>query len=138
MFLPHTNPEESSMRTLVLLSAVLLAVPAHAQGHLTLTSLDVKPGATIPAKHVFNGMGCTGQNVSPALKWSGAPAGTKSYAVTVYDPDAPTGSGFWHWVVYDIPASVTSLPAGATFGTAGLTDFGVKGYNGPCPPPGDK
>jgi Raf kinase inhibitor-like YbhB/YbcL family protein len=128
------------MQRLVFLTAAsLLALPAHAQGGLTLTSPDVKAGATIPAKHVYNGMGCTGQNVSPALRWSGAPAGTKSYALTVYDPDAPTGSGFWHWVVYNIPANVTSLAEGAaTVGTQGTTDFGVKGYNGPCPPPGDK
>ena len=127
------------MRTLAFLSIVLLAAPAHAQGHLTLTSPDVKPGATIPAKHVFNGMGCTGQNVSPALKWSGAPAGTKSYAVTVYDPDAPTGSGWWHWVLFNIPANVTSLAEGVKgVGVEGNTDFGAKGYGGPCPPPGDK
>ena len=128
-------------RLAFLTAASLLALPAHtahAQGGFTLTSPDVKAGATIPAKHVYNGMGCTGKNVSPALRWSGAPAGTKSFALTVYDPDAPTGSGFWHWVVYNIPASVTSLPESAHFGTEGLTDFGVKGYNGPCPPPGDK
>jgi Raf kinase inhibitor-like YbhB/YbcL family protein len=128
------------MRRLVPLAvAALVAGPAHAQSHFTLTSSDVKPGATIPARHVFNGMGCTGQNVSPALRWSGAPAGTKSFAVTVYDPDAPTGSGWWHWVVYNIPANVTSLAAGASnVGTQGNTDFGAKGYGGPCPPPGDK
>jgi len=77
--------------------------------------------------------------VSPALKWSGAPAGTKSYAVTVYDPDAPTGSGWWHWVLFNIPANVTSLAEGVKgVGVEGNTDFGAKGYGGPCPPPGDK
>jgi len=117
----------------------LLAAPASAQGRFTLTSPDVKPGATLAARHVFNSFGCSGQNVSPALRWSGAPAGTKSYAVTAYDPDAPTGSGWWHWVVYDIPASTTSLAAGsAGGGKEGNTDFGSKGYGGPCPPPGDK
>jgi Raf kinase inhibitor-like YbhB/YbcL family protein len=130
------------MRRLVLLAAASLlalpAVPARAQGGFTLTSADLRPGAAVPLRHVYNGMGCKGQNVSPALRWSGAPAGTKSFAVTTYDPDAPTGSGFWHWVVYNIPASVTSLPESAHFGAEGLTDFGVKGYNGPCPPPGDK
>jgi Raf kinase inhibitor-like YbhB/YbcL family protein len=92
-------------------------------------------------------MGCTGANQSPALSWSGAPAGTKSFALTVYDPDAPTGSGWWHWVVYNIPANVTSLPRDAgdasknllPAGSAqGNTDFGTPGYGGPCPPTGDK
>lgn len=106
----------------------------------TLTSSDVHAGKTIPAAHIFNGMGCTGNNISPALSWSDAPAGTKSFAITVYDPDAPTGSGWWHWVVYNIPASVTSLPAGAGDATRhllpasavqGKTDFGSAGYGGP-------
>ena len=112
-----------------------------------LESPAIKPGGTINAEQIFNGMGCDGQNMSPALKWSGAPAGTKSFAVTLYDPDAPTGSGWWHWVVYNIPATSTGLDAGA--GTSdgaklpagskqGRTDFGSPGYGGPCPPPGDK
>ena len=99
----------------------------------------------VDATHVYNGMGCTGQNISPALEWANAPAGTKSFAVTMYDPDAPTGSGWWHWVMYNIPAGTTSLPAGAGNGrnaprgsTQGPTDFGSKGYGGPCPPVGDK
>src|SRR6185295_17513184 len=78
----------------------------------TLSSPTVKPGSTLSDAQVFNGFGCTGKNISPALKWSGAPANTKSFALSVYDPDAPTGSGWWHWVVYNIPASVTQLPAG--------------------------
>ncbi len=112
----------------------------------TLSSPDVANNATMTMKQVFNGFGCTGQNISPALNWSGAPAGTKSFAVTVYDPDAPTGSGWWHWMVYDIPATSSSIPAGA--GNAGkglpagsqqgMTDFGAKNWGGPCPPPGDK
>jgi len=112
-----------------------------------LESPVIKPGGTIDAQQVFHGMGCDGQNVSPELKWSGAPAGTKSFAITVYDPDAPTGSGWWHWVVYDIPASSTALDSGA--GTSdgaklpagakqGRTDFGSPGFGGPCPPKGDK
>ncbi len=112
-----------------------------------LTSPTIKPGSTLSDAQVFNGFGCTGKNVSPALKWSGAPAGTKGYALTVYDPDAPTGSGWWHWVVYNIPANATELPEGA--GTAdgkglpagsaqGKTDFGAPGFGGACPPKGDK
>lgn len=112
-----------------------------------LTSPDLAPGARISERQVANTFGCSGQNVSPALAWRGAPAGTKSYAVTVYDPDAPTGSGWWHWVAYNIPATTTALPAGAgdargtgmpTGSVQGTTDFGTKGYGGPCPPPGDR
>src|SRR3954451_7973039 len=100
---------------------------------------DLEPNALIPDEYVFNDFGCSGANHSPALSWNGAPTDTKSFAVTVYDPDAPTGSGWWHWVVYNIPGTVTSLAAGApNVGTQGNTDFGTKGYGGPCPPPGDK
>ena len=114
---------------------------------MTLTSPDIKEGAKIANEQVFKGFGCTGDNKSPALSWSGAPSGTKSFAVTIYDPDAPTGSGWWHWVVYNIPVSTTSLPKNAGDVAAklmpegaiqGRTDFGVGGYGGPCPPPGDK
>ena len=114
---------------------------------MTLTSPDIKDGGTIANEQVFNGFGCTGGNVSPALTWSGAPANTKSFAVSIYDPDAPTGSGWWHWMVYNIPAGTTSLPKDAGDISKGLmpkgavqsrTDFGSAGYGGPCPPPGDK
>jgi hypothetical protein len=133
------------MRTLTLVALLALATPAAAE-KLTLESPDVKPGAHLTVKQVFNGFGCAGENVSPALAWKHAPAGTKSFVVTVYDPDAPTGSGWWHWVVYDIPADVTGLPAGAGSGGPGLpagakqgrTDFGPPGFGGACPPPGDK
>ncbi|GAN69615.1 kinase inhibitor [Acetobacter orleanensis] len=109
-----------------------------------LTSPAFTDGAALPQAQVYNGMGQTGQNISPALEWKNAPAGTKSFVVTVYDPDAPTGSGWWHWVVVNIPASVTALPEGAGSGKGGLpqgamqvrTDFGVPGYGGAAPPPG--
>ncbi len=130
-------------------AAALLAGPgpASAADALQLSSTDVADGATIGNDYVFKGFGCTGKNLSPALAWSGAPAGTKSFALTVYDPDAPTGSGWWHWVVYDLPATSTGLSrgAGAAKGghmpkgsVQGRTDFGAPGYGGPCPPPGDK
>lgn len=99
----------------------------------------------LPLANVHSAMGAGGQNVSPSLQWSGAPAGTKSFVLMMHDPDAPTGSGFWHWVVYDIPASATSLPAGAgaaggkqlpAGAIAGRTDFGTHEYGGAAPPPG--
>jgi Raf kinase inhibitor-like YbhB/YbcL family protein len=126
------------------LAALALSMPAAAGGKLTLSSADVKQGGMVAAEQVFNGFGCTGPNVSPQLAWTGAPAATKSFVLTVYDPDAPTGSGWWHWVVYDIPASATGLSKGAGSGQGtlpegakqGRTDFGAPGYGGPCPPPG--
>jgi Raf kinase inhibitor-like YbhB/YbcL family protein len=114
---------------------------------LRLRSDSFNDGDYLAEQHVLSaqfGFGCGGGNLSPALAWSGAPDGTSSFAITCYDPDAPTGSGFWHWVVVNIPAAVTSLPAGAGSGTglpAGAlqtrTDLGVPGYGGPCPPEGD-
>jgi Raf kinase inhibitor-like YbhB/YbcL family protein len=114
-------------------------------GKFTLVSPDIGQGKTIAEEQVFNGFGCKGKNLSPALFWSGAPADTKSFAIMVHDPDAPTGSGFWHWVVYNIPAGTESIPAeagdvkkkGMPIGSVqGRTDFGTFGYGGPCPPPG--
>ena len=111
----------------------------------TLTSSHIADQQTLPLQFVHSAMGAGGQNVSPDLNWSGAPAGTQSYALTMYDPDAPTGSGWWHWVVYDIPASATGLvmgagaaggaelPAGAKLGR---TDFGTAEYGGAAPPTG--
>ena len=95
-------------------------------------------GGTFPAADWWNSFGCTGGNQAPDLEWSGAPAGTKSYAITMFDKDASSGSGFWHMVDWDIPAGTTSfngtLPAGAV---EGINDDGDSGYMGPCPPVGD-
>jgi Raf kinase inhibitor-like YbhB/YbcL family protein len=120
-------------------------VPMRGQGRFRVTSPDLTTNGRIAPTHVFNGTGCAGQNISPTLQWSNPPAGTKSFAVTAYDPDAPTGSGWWHWVMYNIPAGTTGLAAGAGNGrnaprgsAQGTTDFGTKGYGGPCPPVGDK
>jgi len=133
------------MRTLLVLALLSLASPA-AAARFTLSSADVKPGKPLTDQSVYNGFGCSGANISPQLSWKDPPAGTKSFVVTVYDPDAPTGSGWWHWVVYDIPATVAELPQGAGSGKAALpegavqgrTDFGAPGFGGACPPPGDK
>lgn len=128
------------------LAGVMAMVAVHA-ANFTLSSPSIPDGSTLSEAQVFNGFGCTGKNTSPALQWSGAPAGTKSFALTVYDPDAPTGSGWWHWVVYNIPATATGLPEGAgnadgkglpAGAVQGRTDFGSAAFGGACPPPGDK
>ncbi len=128
--------------------AACLSAPAYAgSAAFSLSSSEIKSGHTLDAKQVFNAFGCAGGNQSPALTWTQGPEGTRSYAVTMYDPDAPTGSGWWHWVVYNIPANVThleanagevsgkNLPAGAVHGR---TDFGASAFGGACPPVGDK
>lgn len=129
---------------MLVLAAATTAAPA-ARGAFVLTSTDLHPDRPIASVQVYNGMGCDGQNQSPQLSWKGAPKSTKTFAITMYDPDAPTGSGWWHWLVFNIPPDVTSLPTGAgdpgqnllPAGAAqGNTDFGAPGYGGPCPPPG--
>jgi Raf kinase inhibitor-like YbhB/YbcL family protein len=125
---------------------LILAVTAGAD-RFALTSPQLHPGGKMAEAQVYNGFGCTGKNISPELKWKGEPAGTKSFAVTVYDPDAPTGSGWWHWVIFNIPASVRELKENAGRPDAGLapagsiqirSDYGQPGYGGACPPAGDK
>ena len=133
------------MRALLLAMAFgVAATPALAE--FKLASTDVKSGSPMAAAQVFNGFGCTGQNVSPALSWSGEPAGTQSFAVTIFDADAKAGSGWWHWTVFNIPASVHSLPAGIGTDASkdlpagavqGRNDFGFSFYGGPCPPVGE-
>jgi len=110
--------------------------------NFTVSSTDVVDGQPLPLRHVFTAAG--GDNLSPHLAWSGAPEGTQSYVVTCFDPDAPTPCGFWHWVVVDLPASVTSLEAGAGGSDASLpggfhvsSDFGTACYGGAAPPEGD-
>lgn len=136
--------------TRLLVAALLLvgqALSAAEPTKFRLTSADIPAGGTIAAAQVFNGFGCTGGNISPALAWENAPPETRSFALLVHDPDAPTGSGWWHWVVYNIPSNIRELAAnaGAADGKAlpagavqGRTDFGTRAYGGPCPPPGSK
>lgn len=113
---------------------------------MTLTSASFVDGDYLGMDHVLSeqfGFGCAGRNISPQLSWANSPAGTRSFALTCFDPDAPTGSGFWHWVVVNIPPGTISLAAGASGDgiPAGAletrTDFGPPGYGGPCPPEGD-
>lgn len=127
-------------RNTVLAAALLFPLAASA---FDLASPDLAPGEAIPAAYYWNNFGCSGANQSPALDWKDVPAGTRSFAVTFYDQDAPTGSGFWHYVAYDLPASATRLASGALAAGAlpagakeGNTDLGKPGFFGPCPPPG--
>lgn len=128
---------------ILFISLFLVTIASFAQT-FTLKSNDLGGQAT--NEQVFNSFGCTGNNKSPQLSWVNPPEGTKSFAVTMYDPDAPTGSGWWHWLVFDIPVIETGLlqsagnislnisPKGAV---QSITDFGQFGYGGPCPPEGD-
>ncbi|MCM0665956.1 YbhB/YbcL family Raf kinase inhibitor-like protein [Flavobacterium tyrosinilyticum] len=127
--------------SLILAMSAIFSTSIFAQKTFTLTSTDL--GGETTKIQEFNGFGCSGENQSPQLSWKNAPKGTKSFAITMYDPDAPTGSGFWHWVVVDIPANVNELVTNA--GTKNLvpkgaiqsvTDYGIKGFGGPCPPVG--
>ncbi len=114
-----------------------LALPAHA---LELTSTDISEGQPMPRAMEFSGFGCSGDNLSPQLSWSDVPAGTRSFAITAYDPDAPTGSGWWHWIAIDLPAELRALPQGAsgklTAGVETRIDYGFAGFGGACPPQG--
>lgn len=122
---------------------LIISTAMYSQNTFTLTSKDL--GGQTTKTQEFNGFGCTGENKSPQLSWKNAPEGTKSFAITMYDPDAPTGSGFWHWVVFDIPASTNELVSNAGIlksnflpkgAIQSITDYGIKGFGGPCPPEG--
>lgn len=131
------------LKTTFLGLCLLMSAIAFGQNTFTLSSNNLGGQATKAEE--FNGFGCTGSNESPQLSWKNAPEGTKSFAVTIYDPDAPTGSGWWHWVVFDIPSNVNELvknagnislnlaPKGSI---QSITNYGKPGYGGPCPPEG--
>jgi Raf kinase inhibitor-like YbhB/YbcL family protein len=148
-----TNRLLSSSRlrlAVIVLAATVGVIAAQVKpaphAHFVLSSPDARLAARVPEEYTANVFGCTGANMSPPLQWSGTPAGTKSFVLTVFDPDVPeTGSGWWHWVVYDLPADVKGLPkgAGAEHSSAlpggtqqGRTDLGKDAYHGPCPDKG--
>ncbi len=127
----------------ILIVLITFSSSVFGQNTFTLSSNDLGGEATINEE--FNDFGCTGKNKSPQLSWKNAPKETKSFAVTMYDPDAPTGSGWWHWIVFDIPLSANELVSGAGNVELNLTpkgviqsitDYGTNGYGGPCPPEG--
>ena len=129
----------------IVVAVTFLVVGDAGAQQFTLKSDDLEGQLT--ESQVFSGFGCSGKNISPSLKWVNAPANTKSFAVTVYDPDAPTGSGWWHWVIFNIPANVSELKADAgriekklapVESIQSLTDFDKPGFGGACPPQGDK
>jgi len=128
--------------TLIASALIASGTVAEAAGAFKLTSPDIVEGRPLAMAHVANVFGCSGGNISPALEWSGAPEGTKSFVVTAYDPDAPTGSGFWHWSIANIPVSITKLAGGITPNNAPAgsvqvrNDYGFQGFGGACPPPG--
>ena len=129
------------MKNRLLLSALpmVLSLSAHA-ADFTLSSRDIRDGQPLSSREVFQGFGCDGANTSPQLSWNNPPPGTQSFAITAYDPDAPTGSGWWHWLVVNLPASQSELPSNASGkikqGLELGTDYGTQGYGGPCPPAG--
>lgn len=133
---------KSSLR--LTLTSFLLAAAGLAQAGEFRLEVDAGADGQLAPVHYANSFGCSGGNVSPALRWSGAPAGTRSFVVTLYDPDAPTGSGWWHWVVANLPADTDHLQAGAGNPGGALPagarsiagDNGEPGYLGSCPPPG--
>ncbi len=126
-------------------TALLLSAGVASAGVFTLKSEDL--GGQLTLDQVYSSFGCTGNNISPELKWQDAPANAKSFALTLYDPDAPTGSGWWHWVIFDIPAGTRELARNAgnvklnlapKGSIQSVTDFGAPGFGGACPPAGDK
>ncbi|WP_277656246.1 YbhB/YbcL family Raf kinase inhibitor-like protein [Seleniivibrio woodruffii] len=124
------------MKKLFIFLTFLISASAYA-GDFTVSVPSAKSGMFTNAQ-VLNGFGCSGGNVSPEIIWQNPPEGTKSFALTIYDPDAPTGSGWWHWVITDIPADVRRIESGSVPKGAveSATDFGKPGYGGPCPPEG--
>ncbi|HYZ15667.1 MAG TPA: YbhB/YbcL family Raf kinase inhibitor-like protein [Candidatus Acidoferrum sp.] len=134
------------LRALAALAALACASPAAASAPFTLASATFADGGTIPHSAVYNAAGCDGANISPELHWSNAPHDARSFVLVVFDPKAQGGTGWYHWLAFDIPAALQSLPAGAGDPRSGKTpreivfgrnDYGAPAYGGPCPPQGD-
>ena len=148
--LVNNNPKRERRNKIKKLSLIVFVLGLLGIGNVyaqefTLKSNDLSGQLT--ETQVFLGFGCNGKNISPSLKWIDAPKNTKSFAFTVYDPDAPTGSGWWHWVIFNISSDINELKADAGNPQKGLapkgsiqsiTDFGKPGFGGACPPEGDK
>ncbi len=137
---------KTSLNKLAILVSSMLVSGNLLADSFTLSSTDIKHGEFMNMAQEFKGFGCNGGNTSPQLSWRNAPEGTQAFAVTVYDPDAPTGSGWWHWQIVNIPKNANSLPAGAGNPSQKLTprgsmqiinDYGNAGFGGACPPVGD-
>ncbi len=130
---------------LILLTTLLISTFAYAED-FQLKSSDIAQDKLMPKAQEFNGFGCNGSNLSPQLSWTGAPKGTVAFAILLHDPDAPTGSGWWHWQVINIPSDINSLKTGAGDVAKNLlpkgsvmieNDYGFKGFGGACPPEGN-
>ena len=134
------------LRRLIFTLAMTLSITSNAKAeNFKLTSSDIQHGNLMGTDQEFTGFGCEGKNLSPHLSWSNPPKGTKSFALTVYDPDAPTGSGWWHWQVINLPISLTELKTGAGNQNKPAlpkqavqieNDYGVAAFGGACPPKG--
>jgi len=140
------KPSRTATSAIFLVIVFAVAAPRLAvAADMTVSSNAVLEGKPLPSKMAYNQKDCGGQNLSPDLAWTGAPAETKSFAITVFDPDARSGKGWWHWLAFNIPHMVTHLPAGEGSHKSGSVpngsiqsknDFGNSAYDGPCPPPG--
>lgn len=132
--------------SLTVISVLMLSVsPSLFASDFRLSSVDITQGELMTKAQVFNGFGCSGDDLSPQLSWANAPTGTKSFAITAYDPDAPTGSGWWHWQIVNIPMNVMNIPTDAGNPNNALipkgsvqikNDYGIAGFGGACPPSG--
>ena len=133
------------MSLCLLLGCLAIGTNVFASEGFRLTSATWREGGTVPRESVYDQSGCHGANLSPDMDWFGAPANTKSFAITMFDLDATKSGGWSHWVMFNVPANVSKLDAGA--GTAEskrtpidavecVNDYGTRGYGGPCPPPG--
>jgi Raf kinase inhibitor-like YbhB/YbcL family protein len=135
------------MKNFLAIFLSIVVVSCHQSHALTIDSSDIKANSKWPKKHIYNDFGCDGKNISPQISWKDAPKETKSFAFTIYDPDAPTGSGWWHWILVNIPLDYKELPT--DFGAKNSfkikddvvqirNDFGFYNFGGSCPPKGDR